>query len=86
MIEQREVYQEKVLSKGHEIINHYDKLLEGNVRNTGVHACGTIICRDDITDWVQAPFAFVTGLALGWMYYRTGSLLPRQNIPVLFAW
>lgn len=27
-------------------------------------------------NWVQAPFAFVTGLALGWMYYRTGSLLP----------
>ena len=24
----------------------------------------------------KAPFAFVTGLALGWMYYRTGSLLP----------
>jgi len=30
----------------------YAKMLEGNVRNTGVHACGTIICRDDITDWV----------------------------------
>ena len=28
----------------------YAKMLEGNVRNTGVHACGTIICRDDITD------------------------------------
>ena len=27
-------------------------------------------------NWVQAPFAFVIGLALGWMYYRTGSLLP----------
>lgn len=26
--------------------------LEGNVRGTGVHACGVIICRDDITDWV----------------------------------
>ena len=21
------------------------------MRGTGVHACGTIICRDDITDW-----------------------------------
>ncbi|KAA6314610.1 DNA polymerase III subunit alpha, partial [termite gut metagenome] len=28
----------------------YARMLEGNVRNTGVHACGTIICRDDITD------------------------------------
>lgn len=25
---------------------------------------------------VQIPFAFVLGTALGWMYYRTGSLLP----------
>lgn len=24
----------------------------------------------------QAPFAFILGLALGWVYYRTGSLLP----------
>lgn len=24
----------------------------------------------------QIPFAFVLGVALGWMYYRTGSLLP----------
>lgn len=27
-------------------------------------------------NWVQAPFAFVVGLALGWIYYHTGSLLP----------
>lgn len=27
-------------------------------------------------NWVQAPFAFVVGLALGWVYYHTGSLLP----------
>ncbi len=26
--------------------------LEGNVRNIGVHACGVIIGRDDISDWV----------------------------------
>ncbi len=26
----------------------------------------------------QIPFAFVTGLALGWVYYRTGSLLPSM--------
>lgn len=25
---------------------------------------------------VQIPFAFITGLVLGWVYYRTGSLLP----------
>lgn len=30
----------------------YAGQLEGNVRGTGVHACGVIICRDDITDWV----------------------------------
>ncbi|MDE6073035.1 MAG: DNA polymerase III subunit alpha, partial [Muribaculaceae bacterium] len=30
----------------------YARQLEGNVRNTGVHACGVIICRDPITDWV----------------------------------
>ncbi|MBR5820316.1 MAG: PHP domain-containing protein, partial [Alistipes sp.] len=35
----------------------YAKKLEGNVRNTGVHACGTIICRDDITDWVPVSTA-----------------------------
>ncbi len=35
----------------------YAKMLEGNVRNTGVHACGTIICRDDITDWVPVATA-----------------------------
>ena len=31
--------------------------LEGNVRNTGVHACGVIIGRDDITDWVPVSTA-----------------------------
>ncbi len=30
----------------------YAEQLEGNIRNTGVHACGVIISRDDITDWV----------------------------------
>ena len=35
----------------------FAKMLEGNVRNTGVHACGTIICRDDITDWVPVATA-----------------------------
>jgi len=35
----------------------YAKQLEGNVRGTGVHACGVIICRDDITDWVPVSTA-----------------------------
>lgn len=35
----------------------YAKALEGNVRNTGVHACGVIICRDAITDWVPVSTA-----------------------------
>ncbi|MBP3227428.1 MAG: DNA polymerase III subunit alpha [Bacteroidaceae bacterium] len=36
---------------------HYAKMLEGNVRNTGVHACGFIICRDPISDWVPVSVA-----------------------------
>lgn len=35
----------------------YAMMLENNVRNTGVHACGTIICRDPITDWVPVSTA-----------------------------
>ena len=35
----------------------FARMLEGNVRGTGVHACGTIICRDDITDWVPVSWA-----------------------------
>ena len=35
----------------------YAQQLEGTVRNTGVHACGVIICRDDITDWVPVSTA-----------------------------
>lgn len=35
----------------------YAKKLEGNVRNTGVHACGVIICRDDVSDWVPISLA-----------------------------
>ena len=33
------------------------KRLEGTVRNTGIHACGTIICRDTISDWVPVSTA-----------------------------
>ena len=36
---------------------NYARRLEGNVRNTGVHACGVIICRDDISDWVPVSTA-----------------------------
>ena len=35
----------------------YARMLEGNVRNTGVHACGVIICRDDVSDWVPVSTA-----------------------------
>ena len=35
----------------------YAMMLENNVRNTGVHACGTIICRDPIDDWVPVSTA-----------------------------
>ena len=35
----------------------YAKMLEGNIRNTGVHACGVIICRDAISDWVPVSTA-----------------------------
>lgn len=39
-----------------EVMN-YAGQLEGNVRGTGIHACGVIICRDDITDWVPISMA-----------------------------
>lgn len=35
----------------------YSEQLEGNIRGTGVHACGVIISRDDITDWVPVSMA-----------------------------
>ncbi|MDE6279973.1 MAG: DNA polymerase III subunit alpha, partial [Paramuribaculum sp.] len=35
----------------------FARQLEGNMRNTGVHACGVIICRDDVTDWVPVSTA-----------------------------
>ena len=52
-LQEAEVSSDPVL---HDTIK-YAKMLEGNVRNTGVHACGTIICRDDITDWVPVSTA-----------------------------
>ena len=39
----------------------FARKLEGTVRNTGVHACGVIICRDDITDWVPVSTAIDKG-------------------------
>ena len=35
----------------------YAKMLEGTVRGTGIHACGTIICRDASSDWVPVSTA-----------------------------
>ena len=35
----------------------YAKMLEGTVRGTGIHACGFIICRDPISDWVPVSSA-----------------------------
>ena len=35
----------------------YAQQLEGNIRGTGIHACGVIISRDDITDWVPVAMA-----------------------------
>ena len=35
----------------------YAKMLEGTVRGTGIHACGFIICKDPISDWVPLSTA-----------------------------
>ncbi len=35
----------------------YAKMLEGTVRGTGIHACGFIICRDPISEWVPVSTA-----------------------------
>lgn len=55
--------------------------IQGHLLRQWKHPAGAIVLSSLIFglvhgNWVQAPFAFVTGLALGWMYYRTGSLLP----------
>ena len=46
--------QEAVASTDERLRNtmKYAKMLEGTVRGTGIHACGFIICRDPISDWV----------------------------------
>lgn len=38
-------------------VMQYAGQLEGNIRGTGIHACGVIIGRDDITDWVPVSTA-----------------------------
>ena len=35
----------------------YAKMLEGTIRGTGIHACGFIICRTPISDWVPVSTA-----------------------------
>ncbi len=35
----------------------YAKMLEGTIRGTGIHACGFIICRNPIDDWVPVSTA-----------------------------
>ncbi len=46
--------QEAVVSPDEHLRNtmKYAKMLEGTVRGTGIHACGFIICRDPISEWV----------------------------------
>ncbi len=52
----------KQASQSHDLkLRHTMKFaaqLEGTVRNTGVHACGVIICRDPITDWVPVSVTY----------------------------
>jgi DNA polymerase III, alpha subunit len=47
----------------------YAKMLEGTVRGTGIHACGFIICRNPISDWVPISTA-------------TDPDFPDQKVPV----
>ncbi len=51
--------QQAAASPNHQLSDtiKYAQMLEGNVRNTGVHACGVIICRDDVSDWVPVSTA-----------------------------
>ena len=47
----------------------YAKMLEGTVRGTGIHACGFIICRNPISEWVPISTA-------------TAPDYPDQKVPV----
>lgn len=59
----------------------YAQMLEGNVRNTGVHACGVIICRDPVSDWVPVSTAEdkVTGEKLRCTQYE-GSVIEDTGL------
>ncbi|MDE6811298.1 MAG: DNA polymerase III subunit alpha [Muribaculaceae bacterium] len=52
-------FQEAVNSPDERVreVMKYAGQLEGNVRGKGIHACGVIIGRDDITDWVPVSTA-----------------------------
>ncbi len=48
------------ISKGHDLAAktlNQARMLEGSVRNTGIHACGVIITPDDITNFVPVAVA-----------------------------
>ena len=50
----------KSLSKGSDLeaqVVNQARVLEGSVRNTGIHACGVIITPDDITNYVPVALA-----------------------------
>ncbi len=52
-------FKEELASPDPKIVStlNFAKQLEDNVRGTGVHACGVIICRDDVSDWVPVSTA-----------------------------
>ena len=50
----------KALAKGNNLearVINQARILEGSVRNTGIHACGVIITPDDITNYVPVALA-----------------------------
>ncbi len=44
------------------VVLNQARVLEGTVRNTGIHACGVIITPDDITNYVPVALAKDTGM------------------------
>jgi len=59
----------------------YARMLEGTVRQTGVHACGVIIGRDDLTDYVPISTAYdkATGTQIPVTQYE-GSLIEEVGM------
>ncbi|OYU84622.1 MAG: DNA polymerase III subunit alpha [Flavobacterium sp. BFFFF2] len=50
----------KAMAEGNDLVSEtiqQAKMLEGNLRNTGIHACGVIITPDDITNFVPVATA-----------------------------